>query len=62
VTLAYPFDGHEPDETVDLPDAEARRLLNDGRARPAKRGAQVASATQTTPKKRGSGRQTRKEK
>lgn len=33
VTLAYPYEGHEPDETIDLPDAEARRLVNDGRAR-----------------------------
>jgi hypothetical protein len=35
VTLAYPFDGHAPDETVDVPSDVARRLLNDGEARKA---------------------------
>lgn len=35
VTLAYPYQGHQPDETVDLPPNEARRLLRDGYARPA---------------------------
>lgn len=33
ITLAYPYGDHQPDETVDLPDDEARRLLNDGFAR-----------------------------
>lgn len=33
ITLAYPHDGHEADETVDLPGPEARRLLFDGKAR-----------------------------
>lgn len=38
VTLAYPYEGHDPDETVDLPEAVARRLLSDGAARlPVKR-------------------------
>lgn len=33
VTLAYPYDGHQPDDTVDLPDHDALNLLRDGRAR-----------------------------
>lgn len=41
VTLAYEYEGHEPDTTVDLPDAEARRLIGDGRARPASKRAKA---------------------
>lgn len=33
VTLAYPLDGHQPDETVVLPEDEARQLVHDGLAR-----------------------------
>lgn len=33
VTLAHPYDGHEPDKTVDVPDREARNLISDGFAR-----------------------------
>lgn len=33
VTLAYEYDGHKPDETVELDDTEARTLLREGRAR-----------------------------
>lgn len=33
ITLAYPFDGHAHDETVDLPEEVARQLLADGIAR-----------------------------
>lgn len=33
VTLAYPFDGHQPDETIELPDPLGRRLVREGRAR-----------------------------
>lgn len=33
ITLAYPYEGHAPDETIDLDDREARRLLSSGRAR-----------------------------
>lgn len=37
VTLAYSYKKHAPDDTVDLPDDVARRLLSDGMARlPAK--------------------------
>lgn len=36
VELAYPYDGHAPDETVELPTDVARSLISDGRARPAK--------------------------
>jgi hypothetical protein len=33
ITLAYPYEGHDPDETIDVGSAEGRRLLADGRAR-----------------------------
>lgn len=33
VTLAVPFDGHQPDETIEVDDATGRRLLHDGFAR-----------------------------
>lgn len=41
VTFAYPYPRdaakpkHQPDETADLPEAEARQLIRDGLARPA---------------------------
>jgi hypothetical protein len=35
VTLAYPYDGNQADETIEIDDAEGRRLVRDGRARPA---------------------------
>lgn len=55
VTLAYPFEGHGPDETVDLPDDVARRLLADGAARrptqpAAKRPARRKKPTPTRPR------------
>ena len=58
ITLAYACEGHDPDETVDLPDDVARRLVNDGRARlPA---AEVAPEPTPAPRRtttqRGSGR------
>jgi hypothetical protein len=33
VTLAYPFQGHAPDDVVDVTAQEARLLLREGRAR-----------------------------
>lgn len=33
VTLAYPFDGHEPDETIEVDDSVGRTLIRDGFAR-----------------------------
>lgn len=30
ITLAMPYDGHRPDDTVDFPDAVARELLRTG--------------------------------
>lgn len=33
VTLARAYGDHAPDETVDLPDTDALRLLADGKAR-----------------------------
>lgn len=35
VTLAYPYEGHAPDETIELDDPTARRLIREGRARAA---------------------------
>lgn len=43
VTLAYPYDGHEPDETIDVDDELGRRLVREGRARLALRDAPVES-------------------
>lgn len=50
VTLAYPIDGHEPDETIDVDDERGRTLLRDGFARPADADSAkvVALATATT--------------
>lgn len=33
VTLAYPYAGHKPDETIDVPDDIARQMIHDGLAR-----------------------------
>lgn len=33
ITLAYPYEGHAPDDTIELDDTDARRLLRDGKAR-----------------------------
>lgn len=35
VTLAYPWEDHQPDQTVDVDDETGRTLLRDGFARPA---------------------------
>lgn len=35
VTLAYPYGGFGPDETIDVADSLGRRLVRDGLARPA---------------------------
>jgi hypothetical protein len=35
VTLAYPYGGFGPDETIDVDDTLGRRLVREGRARPA---------------------------
>lgn len=35
VTLALAWEGHEPDETIEVDDIVARRLLHDGFARAA---------------------------
>lgn len=34
ITLAYPYEGHAPDETIDLPADQARQMVIDGLARP----------------------------
>lgn len=33
VTLAYAYEGHAPDETIDVPRGTAKRLIADGLAR-----------------------------
>lgn len=43
VTLAYPIDDHEPDETIDVDDDRGRTLLRDGFARPADTDSRVAT-------------------
>lgn len=53
VVLAYEYEGHQPDETVDLDDATARTLLREGRARltPQKQAAAKAAPRKATPRK-----------
>lgn len=46
VTLAYPYEGHEPDETIEVDDDEGRRLLTTGHARKA----DAETTTKTRPK------------
>lgn len=63
VTLAYQYKHHKPDETVNLADAVARRLLHDGLARlapPSKLPAVVPVEVPTpTTKSRSGGRKDR---
>ena len=33
ITLAYPYDGHAPDETIDVDDQVGKTLIRDGFAR-----------------------------
>lgn len=33
ITLAYPYEGHDPDDTIDVDEGTARELVNDGKAR-----------------------------
>lgn len=33
VTLAYPYEGHAPDETIEVPDPVGAQLIHDGLAR-----------------------------
>jgi hypothetical protein len=33
ITLAYPFEGHAPDETIEIDDVRGRRMVRDGKAR-----------------------------
>lgn len=33
ITLAYPFEGHAPDETVEVADEVGRQMIYDGAAR-----------------------------
>lgn len=35
VQLAYPYQGHRPDEVISVDDRTGRRLLREGRVRPA---------------------------
>lgn len=33
IALAYPYDGHAPNDVIDVDDRTGRRLISDGRAR-----------------------------
>lgn len=33
ITLAYPFEGHDPDTTIEIDDVRGRRMIRDGKAR-----------------------------
>lgn len=33
IVLAYPYDGHAPDETIDVADQVGRQMVHDGAAR-----------------------------
>ncbi len=35
ITLAYPYDGHDPDETIEIDDRRGRAMISNGVARPA---------------------------
>ena len=35
ITLAYPYDNHKPDETIEVADTVGRQMVHDGVARPA---------------------------
>lgn len=35
ITLAYPHDGHDPDETIEIEDRRGRAMIQNGVARPA---------------------------
>lgn len=51
VTLAYEYEGHAPDETIDVDEATASRLVHEGKARVAEGEdvpASVAAAEPTT--------------
>lgn len=47
VTLAYPFEGHDPDETIEVDDPVGQDLIRDGRARPADVAAEEPTTTRT---------------
>lgn len=49
IELAYPFEGHAPDETVDLPADQARQMVIDGLARPALPADEETTAALTRP-------------
>lgn len=61
VALAYRYGDHAPDDVVDLPDDDARRLLSDGQARIPTADDLARVAADTTPTDSGSGRTETKE-
>lgn len=63
VTLAYAYRGHAPNTTIDLPAAEARRLIANGEARRVmKAGPVPAPKPKPAPKPRRSRGKSNKEK
>ena len=53
ITLAVPYDGHDPDETIEVDDANGRRLLRDGFARLPDRNEQTVSELRDYAKAQG---------
>lgn len=49
VTLAMPFDGHQPDDTIDVDDVTGRDLLRSGWARTAAEAPQEPPAVDPDP-------------
>ena len=53
ITLAVPYDGHAPNDTIDVDDTDGRRLLRDGWARLPDRDEQTVSELRDYAKKQG---------
>lgn len=49
ITLAYPYQGHQPDETIEVSDAEGQTLIGDGWARTADADPDVAPPADDNP-------------
>jgi len=45
IDLAYPYDGHQPDETIEVDDDVGRQMIRDGYARPADKPTAKTAAT-----------------
>jgi len=45
ITLAYPYENHQPDETIEVADDVGRQMIRDGYARPADKPTAKTAAT-----------------